>query len=170
MRVSSHVRTRPVCEHGGVTTPEHDFLGWAPDSAPQPVWDAPAEWTQSSPPAPSELPRAAPSPDRDVSVPTRPVRTPSPQQPRTPARYPASAPAPPPPVPAPGNQPAPSRSTSALNRTLARATLASVVLAGFMIFRVIGSGGFRNGLLALVLSIIAIAMVVATVLRARNVP
>ncbi len=63
-----------------------------------------------------------------------------------------------------------SRGPSSFTGGLARAALGSVVLAGFMIVRVINSGGFRNGLLALVLGIVAVALVVATVLRARNVP
>lgn len=163
-----------------MTTPDHDFLGWSTDSSLPPVWDTPAEWVQPSPPEWSVPPSEAPSPPQQALESGRPRRTwTSPPQPthRSVGAQPASAPPASPNLASPNLAAATrsessrgSRRPSASTARLAGAAVASVILAVFMIARVISSGGFRNGLLALVLSIVAVALVAATVLRARNVP
>lgn len=158
-----------------MTTPDHDFLGWSTDSSLPPVWETPVEWVQPSPPEWSVPPNEAPSPPQQALTPERPRRTwTSPPQPthRSVGAQPAGAPPPSPNLAAATRSESSrgSRRPSASTAGLAGAAVVSVILAVLMIARVISSGGFRNGLLALVLSIVAVALVAATVLRARNVP
>lgn len=74
------IRTRArLCDHGSVTTPDHDFLGWAPDDYPPSAWDTTNLWAQPplTDPTPTAPAAAAPLTE-PPAPPSRPARTTAP--------------------------------------------------------------------------------------------